>query len=84
MLYEKLNITEYWLLNVADTQLIAFAIAERCFSSIASGGSRAISESQVLPPLPFSLLEELLHQCRKTGRSQIYTWLISQIKNLDD
>ncbi|MDY7008073.1 MAG: hypothetical protein SWX82_30095 [Cyanobacteriota bacterium] len=86
MLYEKLDFTEYWVVNVvADAQLIAFAIAEHCFSSIASDGSRAIGESQ-LPPLPFSLrlLEEALRQCRTTDRSQIYTWLISQIQNLDD
>nr|WP_287279458.1 MULTISPECIES: Uma2 family endonuclease [unclassified Okeania] len=76
MLYEKLNFTEYWVVNVTDAQLIAFAIA--------SGGSRAIGESQVLPKLSFSLLEEALRQCRTTGRSQIYTWLISQIQNLDD
>lgn len=40
-----------------------------------------IGDSQVLLPLPFSLLEEALRQCRKTGRSQIYTWLINQIQN---
>ncbi|MGD1805667.1 Uma2 family endonuclease [Dapis sp. BLCC M126] len=74
MLYEKLNCSEYWVVNVVYAQLIAFAIA--------SGGSRAIAKSQVLPPLPFSLLEEALRRCRTTGRSQIYAWLISQIQNL--
>ena len=74
MLYEKLNCSEYWVINVVYTQLIAFAIA--------SGGSRAIAKSQVLPPLAFSLLEEALRRCRTTGRSQIYAWLISQIQNL--
>ncbi|WP_202224969.1 hypothetical protein [Okeania sp. KiyG1] len=51
---------------------------------ITSGGSRVIGESQVLPPLPLSLLEEALHRCRTTGRSQIYAWLISQIQNLNN
>ncbi|MBC6424367.1 MAG: Uma2 family endonuclease [Hormoscilla sp. SP5CHS1] len=91
MLYEQLNFTEYWVVNVHNAQLIAFAIA--------SGGSRAISRSQVLPPLPFSLLSEALRlsypetptpgwalsdMSRTTGRSQIYAWLITQIQNLDD
>ncbi|MEB3341160.1 Uma2 family endonuclease [Okeania sp.] len=74
MLYEKLNCREYWVVNVAYAQLIAFEIV--------SGGSRAIDKSQVLPPLPFSLLEEALRRCRTTGRSQIYAWLISQIQNI--
>ncbi len=74
MLYEKLNCREYWVVNVVNAQLIAFAIA--------SGRSRAIDKSQVLPPLPFSLLEEALRRCRTTGRSQIYAWLIRQIQNI--
>ncbi|MEM1170675.1 MAG: Uma2 family endonuclease [Cyanobacteria bacterium P01_H01_bin.35] len=57
MLYEKLNFSEYWVVNVVNAQLIAFAIA--------TGGSRAIDKSQVLSPLPFSLLEEALRlYCR--------------------
>lgn len=74
LLYEQLNVTEYWVVNVADARLLAFAIA--------SGGSRPIAISQVLPPLPFSLLEEALRRGRTTGRSQIYAWLITQIQNI--
>ncbi|MBO1348552.1 MAG: Uma2 family endonuclease [Hormoscilla sp. GUM202] len=74
MLYEQLNFTEYSVVNVHHAQLIAFAIA--------SGGSRPIARSQVLPPLPFSLLEEVLRRGRTTGRSQIYAWLITQIQNI--
>jgi len=50
--------SQYWVVNVVDTQLIAFAIA--------SGGSRVIDKSQVLPPLSLSLLEEALRRCRTT------------------
>lgn len=74
MLYERLGVTEYWVVNVRRCLLIAFAIAD--------GGSRQITQSQVLPNLPFSLLEEALKRGRKTGRSQLYTWLINQIQAL--
>lgn len=76
MLYERLGVAEYWVVDVRQCQLIAFAIA--------GGGSKQIAQSQVLPALPFTLLEEALRQSRATGRSQLYTWLIAQIQALGD
>jgi Uma2 family endonuclease len=76
MLYERLGVGEYWVVDVRQCQLIAFAIA--------GGGSKQIAQSQVLPVLPFTLLEEALRQSRATGRSQLYTWLIAQIQALGD
>ena len=72
MLYEQLGVREYWVVNVRLALLIAFAIAD--------GGSRQITQSQVLPDLPFSLLEEALRRSRQAGRSQIYSWLIAQMQ----
>ena len=74
MLYERLGVAEYWVVNVRRASLIAFVIAD--------GGSKAISQSQVLPPLPLALLEEALHRGRQTGRTQLYAWLITQIQSL--
>ncbi len=74
MLYERLGVGEYWVVNVRRCLLIAFAIAD--------GGSRQITQSQVLPNLPFSLLQEALQRSRETGRSQLYAWLINQIQAL--
>lgn len=74
MLYERLGVAEYWVVNVGRASLIAFAIAD--------GGSKAIAQSQVLPPLPLTLLEEALHRGRLTGRSHLYAWLITQIQTL--
>jgi len=73
MLYERLGVGEYWIVNVRQAQLIAFAIAD--------GGSKPITQSQVLPNLSFSLLEEALRRGRATGRSQVYAWLINQMQN---
>jgi Uma2 family endonuclease len=74
MLYERLGVAEYWVVNVRQAQLIGFAIADN--------GSRQITQSQVLPSLTFTLLEEALRRGRETGRSQLYAWLINQIQSL--
>lgn len=74
MLYERLEVKEYWVVDVRNTELIAFAIF--------NGGSWQITQSQLLPMLPFSLLEEALQRSRETGRSQLYAWLLNQIQNL--
>jgi Uma2 family endonuclease len=74
MLYERLGVAEYWVVNVRQAQLICFAIADN--------GSRQITQSQVLPSLTFILLEEALRRGRETGRSQLYAWLINQIQSL--
>ncbi|MEB3830936.1 Uma2 family endonuclease [Phormidium sp. CCY1219] len=76
MLYEGLNVKEYWVVNVREAKLIAFAIAD--------GGSKQISQSEVLPALPFTLLEEALQRSRETGRGQLYAWLIAQIQTLEN
>ncbi len=76
MLYEQLGVREYWVVNVVRALLIAFAVAD--------GGSRQITQSQVLPNLPFSLLEEALRRSRESGRSQLYSWLIGQMQEIGD
>ncbi len=43
LLYESLNVSEYWIVDVQNVQVIAFAVADR--------GSRIITDSQVFPGL---------------------------------
>jgi len=74
MLYEQLGVREYWVVNVVQALLIAFAIADN--------GSKQITQSQIFPNLPFSLLEEALQRGRESGRSQLYSWLISEIQKI--
>jgi Uma2 family endonuclease len=52
LLYENLGIAEYWVVDVQNVRVIAFAIA--------NGGSKRITQSQVLPGLKISLLEAAL------------------------
>jgi Uma2 family endonuclease len=72
LLYEELGVDEYWIIDVQNIQVIAFAIA--------NGGSRKINQSQVLPGLEISLLEEAFRRSRQMNQSQVVAWLLSQFQ----
>jgi Uma2 family endonuclease len=52
LLYERLGVQEYWVADVTDVQVTAFAVAE--------GGSKQIQVSKVLAGLSISVVEEAL------------------------
>ncbi len=54
LLYERLGVQEYWVVNVKAATVIAFAIAD--------GGSRQIQGSLVLPDLSIAVVEEALRR----------------------
>ncbi len=56
-----------------NVEIIAFSVAD--------GGSKKINQSQVLPGLAISLLEEALKRTRQTNQTQVYTWLLSQFQS---
>ncbi|GGA07025.1 Uma2 family endonuclease [Okeania sp. KiyG1] len=72
LLYEAMNVSEYWIVDVQKQEIIAFAIAD--------GGSKRINQSQVLPNLAISLLEEALQRTYQENQTQVYTWLFSQFQ----
>lgn len=72
LLYENLNISEYWIVDVQNVQLIAFEVANR--------GSRRITESQVFPGLEMSILEEALQRSRQMNQSEVVSWLLQQFQ----
>jgi Uma2 family endonuclease len=72
LLYEDLNVAEYWIVDVKNAQLIAFAIGD--------GGSKRITTSEVLPGLAMSLLEEALRRTRETEQSEVFAWLFNQFQ----
>ncbi|MDY7003330.1 MAG: Uma2 family endonuclease [Cyanobacteriota bacterium] len=73
LLYEALNVAEYWIVDVQNVEIIAFAIA--------NNGSRKIDRSQVLPGLAISLLNEALQRTRRTNETQVYAWLLNQFQS---
>ncbi|NJL84132.1 MAG: Uma2 family endonuclease [Chloroflexaceae bacterium] len=69
LLYEQLEIEEYWVINVAESQVIAFSIQNQ--------GSYQIRESQVLSGLAMALVEEALSRSKTEDDSTITRWLMT-------
>lgn len=72
ILYESLNVQEYWIVDVRNTQIIGFAVAD--------GGSRQIRESGLLAGLEFSVLEEALRRTRESSHTQVGAWLLREFQ----
>lgn len=70
LLYERLGVQEYWVVNVDAATAIAFEIAE--------GGSRQIQVSVVLPGLSLSLIEEALKRSQTENDAAVNRWLLEQ------
>jgi Uma2 family endonuclease len=73
-LYEELGVAEYWVVDVQNAQIIAYAIADQ--------GSKRIQESQVLPGLAIATLESALRSSREMSQSEVGTWLLSQFQQI--
>ncbi|MEA5512836.1 Uma2 family endonuclease [Nodularia sp. UHCC 0506] len=73
-LYEELGVAEYWVIDVENTQIIAYSMAHQ--------GSKRIPESQVLPGLGMSILEEALRRSREMSQSEVATWLMNQFQSI--
>ena len=67
LLYERLNVEEYWVVDVEKANIIAFAIA--------SGGSRQIQTSAVLPDLQIAVVEEALRRIQSANDGEVSRWL---------
>ncbi len=72
LLYEELGIAEYWIVDVQNVQVIAFAIENK--------GSRRITQSLVLPGLDISLLESAFQRTRQMNQNQVVAWLLAQFQ----
>jgi hypothetical protein len=59
--------------DVQNAQIIAFAMA--------NGGSKRITQSQILPGLTISLLNEALRRSRQVNQAQVGAWLLSQMRS---
>jgi Uma2 family endonuclease len=73
LLYERLGVTEYWVVNVKAPSIIAFAVA--------NGGSRQIQTSQVLPDLAIATIEEALQRSQTEEDGAVNRWLLQQFSD---
>jgi Uma2 family endonuclease len=69
-LYEALGVAEYWVVDVENTDILAYAMSNR--------GSYRIEVSQVLPGLAIATLTEALQLSRQSDQSQVGAWLMSR------
>ena len=70
LLYERLGVREYWVVNVNAAKIIAFEVANL--------GSRQIQTSLVLPGLPMEIVEEALQRSQTDDDGAVSRWLIQQ------
>lgn len=70
LLYEEMGVSEYWIIDVENIQVIAFGVKNK--------GSYRITQSQVLPGLDITLLEAAFRRCRETNHGKVSAWLLSQ------
>ena len=72
LLYERLGVQEYWVVNVKLPAVVGFAIA--------NGGSREIRDSQVLSGLALSVVEEAMQRSQTEDDGALTRWLIQRFQ----
>ncbi|MGL5835308.1 MAG: Uma2 family endonuclease, partial [Waterburya sp.] len=72
LLYEDLEIAEYWVVDVQNVKVIAFAIEDN--------GSKRIAESLVLTGLKIEILTAALQQSRTSNHTEVASWLMQQFQ----
>lgn len=72
LLYEDLQVAEYWVVDIQNIKVIAFAMED--------GGSKRIAESQILEGLKFNILTEVLQRSRNTNHTEVGRWLMQQFQ----
>jgi len=68
LIYERAGVQEYWVVDVNNSDVIAFEISQ--------GRSGEIQESVVLPGLAIALVEEALKRSQTEDDGQINRWLM--------
>lgn len=71
-LYEALNVSEYWIVDVKKGDVSAFEILTK--------GSQRIDTSKALPGFEIATMEEALRHSRETDQAQMGAWLLQQFQ----
>ncbi|MBD2626194.1 Uma2 family endonuclease [Trichormus variabilis] len=68
LLYERLGVKEYWVMDANNNDIIAFEISD--------GGSRRIEESKVLPGLQIATVKEAIQRSLTQDDGEVNRWLL--------
>ncbi|WP_016953353.1 Uma2 family endonuclease [Anabaena sp. PCC 7108] len=68
LLYERLGVKEYWVMDANNHDIIAFEIID--------GGSRRIEESKVLPGLQIATVKEAIQRSLTQDDGEVNRWLL--------
>jgi Uma2 family endonuclease len=72
LLYERLNVREYWILDVLGAEMLAFGMSAQ--------GSRQIRVSEVLPGLAMSTIEEALRRNQTDDDTEVSQCLMQVLR----
>jgi Uma2 family endonuclease len=73
LLYEDLGVSEYWVIDVENAQIIAFQIV--------NNGSTRIQQSQVLQ-IEIATVRDAIEQQRQIDDGQLVTWLMAKFQSV--
>jgi Uma2 family endonuclease len=76
LMYEDLGVKEYWVIDVKNAEILAFAITD--LEGVK--GSYRISRSQIITGLELSLLEKALRLSREHDHGYVNSWLLTQFQ----
>ena len=71
LLYEQLGTQEYWIVDVQEVKIIALEMLE-------NGGSRQITQSNLLGGLAIADLEEALKLSRDKSQTEVGAWILQK------
>jgi Uma2 family endonuclease len=75
LLYERLGVREYWIVDVLGAKMMAFVMADR--------GSRQVEVSQVLPGVGMGTIEEALRRSQTDDDTEVGRWLMQVFGEMD-
>ena len=80
LMYEDLGVKEYWVIDVKNVEILAFAIT----TSEGTKGSYRITRSQIITGLEIALLKEALHLSRENDHGHVTSWLLTKLQQKEN
>ncbi len=73
LLYEEMQVREYWVVDVSSLEIFAFAIEQNM-------GSRRVRQSEVLQGLTMDAIAEALHKSQELDHAKLGQWWMERIR----